>query len=121
MQAETSTISVPPALRRGTITATQRVVAALRGQGFDAHMSRDEWDGASVCLVMIEALDGVTINAHCSEDEPDSDWRVIGAVPGAELADVQLRNLRRSSSASQVMRALVPYLSMTREEWIAIG
>jgi hypothetical protein len=108
------------ALRRGTVAATQRAIAVLRAQGFDARIVRDEIDGADHCALEIEGLDEVTISASCAEDEPDSAWRVIASIPGdpygMELADVELRDLTRTSAPELVVRRIMPYLSMTRPE-----
>ncbi len=116
MQAD---VSPPPAMRRGTISATHRVAAELREMGFSLRVEREEdWDGYPACLIFIEGFDGVEIRAHCSEPEPDAPWRIEAIYPGAEmaLAELELRDLKRTSSASSVVRTIVPYLSMTGDE-----
>lgn len=122
MQAQVGEpIPSAPSLRRGTIAATQRVAAVLRDRGFEARVRRMEWDDVPVCLIVLEGFDDVRIYAHCSEDEPDSSWRLVAAVEGAELADVELRELTRTSLAIMVAKRLIPFLSMTRGELLRLA
>ncbi len=112
-------------LRRGTVAATQRVVAEFRSQGFDATLVRDEIDGSDYCASRLDGLDEVTIYVSCSEDEPDSPWRVSAVAPGVdfnmELLDVELPDMVRTSAAELVVRRALPFLSMTRQELLDAG